>query len=396
MADTPAPTPAPQRRSWSWRSQAFRGVVYQVVAVSVIALIAWFLTSNTLTNLRVRGIQSGFDFLIQPAGFGIGETVIEFDSSNSYWKAFLVGLANTVRVAIIGILIATVMGTLIGIGRLSRNFLVRAVCSAYVELFRNIPVLLQLLMWYLLLNELLPPVIDALNPAPGIYLSKGGLAFPVPVWAPGFGLIAAGAFAGLSLAWLYRRWALSQFVLTGRARPVWWPALAIFVVGIVGGWVAAGTPTALDMPEKTQFNVAGGGAVTPEFLALTLGLAIYTAAFIAEIVRSGIQAVPWGQIEAASSLGLSRNRQLKLVLLPQALRVIIPPLTNQYLNLTKNSSLAVAVGYPDLVSISNTTLNQTGRAVECITIIMAVYLTLSLSTAALMNWYNARAAIKER
>ena len=396
MADTLALKPALQRRRWSWRSQAFRGVVYQVLAVSVIALVAWFLTSNTLTNLRVRGIQSGFDFLSQPAGFGIGETVIEFDSSNPYWKAFVVGLTNTVRVAIIGILIATVMGALIGIGRLSRNFLLRGVCTAYVELFRNIPVLLQLLMWYLLLNELLPPVIDALHPAPGIYLSKGGLAFPVPVWAPGFGLIAAGALAGVTLAWLYRRWANAQFVLTGRARPMLWPALAIFVVGIVGGWLAAGTPTALDMPEKTQFNVAGGGAVTPEFLALTLGLAIYTAAFIAEIVRSGIQAVPWGQIEAASSLGLTRNRQLKLVLLPQAMRVIIPPLTNQYLNLTKNSSLAVAIGYPDLVSISNTTLNQTGRAVECITIIMAVYLTLSLSTAALMNWYNARAAIKER
>jgi general L-amino acid transport system permease protein len=396
MADRPSPTPPLKRRSWSWRSQAFRGVVYQVLAVSVIALAAWFLTSNTLTNLRIRGIQSGFDFLSQPAGFGIGETVIEFDSSNPYWKAFLVGLTNTIRVAIIGILIATVLGTAIGIGRLSRNFLLRAVCTAYVELFRNIPVLLQLLMWYLLLNELLPPVADALNPAPGMYLSKGGFAFPVPVWAPGYGLMLAGATAGVALAWLYRRWAHVQFAATGHARPVVWPALAIIFIGVAAGWLAAGSPTAFDMPEKTEFNVTGGASVTPEFLALTLGLAIYTAAFIAEIVRSGIQAVPWGQIEAASSLGLSRKRQLQLVLLPQALRVIIPPMTNQYLNLTKNSSLAVAVGYPDLVSISNTTLNQTGRAVECITIIMAVYLTLSLSTAALMNWYNARAAIKER
>jgi general L-amino acid transport system permease protein len=229
-----------------------------------------------------------------------------------------------------------------------------------------------------------------------MYLSKGGFAFPVPVWAPAYGLMLAGAIAGVALAWLYRRWAHAQFAASGHARPVFWPALAIITVGIVAGWFAAGAPTALDMPEKTEFNVTGGASVTPEFLALTLGLAIYTAAFIAEIVRSGIQAVPWGQIEAASSLGLTRKRQLQLVLLPQALRVIIPPLTNQYLNLTKNSSLAVAVGYPDLVSISNTTLNQTGRAVECITIIMAVYLTLSLSTAALMNWYNARAAIKER
>jgi general L-amino acid transport system permease protein len=396
MADRLSPKPPLKRRSWSWRSQAFRGVVYQILAVSIIALAVWFLTSNTLTNLRIRGIQSGFDFLIQPAGFGIGESVIEFDSSNPYWRAFLVGLTNTIRVAIIGILIATVLGTAIGIGRLSRNFLLRGVCTAYVELFRNIPVLLQLLMWYLLLNELLPPVAEALNPAPGMYLSKGGFAFPVPVWAPGYGLMLAGAIAGVALAWLYRRWALAQFAATGHARPVFLPALAIIIVGVAAGWFAAGTPTALDMPEKTEFNVTGGASVTPEFLALTLGLAIYTAAFIAEIVRSGIQAVPWGQIEAASSLGLTRKRQLQLVLLPQALRVIIPPLTNQYLNLTKNSSLAVAVGYPDLVSISNTTLNQTGRAVECITIIMAVYLTLSLSTAALMNWYNARAAIKER
>ena len=396
MADGPAPSALLKRRSWSWRSKAFRGVVYQIIAVSVIALVAWFLTSNTLTNLRIRGIQSGFDFLIQPAGFGIGETVIEFDSSNPYWKAFLVGLTNTIRVAIIGILIATVLGTAIGIGRLSRNYLLRGVCAAYVEIFRNVPVLLQLLMWYLLLNELLPQAADALHPLPGMYLSKGGLAFPVPIWSAGYGLMVTGAVAGLALALLYRRWAHAQFVATGRVRPVFWPTLAIIVVGIVAGWLAAGAPTALDMPEKTEFNVTGGGSVTPEFLALTVGLAIYTAAFIAEIVRSGIQAVPWGQIEAASSLGLSRKRQLQLVLLPQALRVIIPPLTNQYLNLTKNSSLAVAIGYPDLVSISNTTLNQTGRAVECITIIMAVYLTLSLSTAALMNWYNARVAIKER
>lgn len=396
MADITALAPAVKRRSWSWRSKAFRGVVYQVLAVAVIALVVWFLASNTLTNLRIRGIQSGFDFLSQPAGFGIGESVIAFDSSNPYWKAFLVGLTNTIRVAIIGILIATVLGLVIGIGRLSRNFLLRGVCTAYVELFRNIPVLLQLLMWYLLLNELLPPVSEALNPAPGMYLSKGGFAFPLPVWAPGYALMLAGALAGVVAAWLYRRRAAAQFAATGHVRAVFWPSLAIIVVGIAAGWFAGGAPTALDMPEKSAFNVRGGGAVTPEFLALTLGLAIYTAAFIAEIVRSGIQAVPWGQIEAASSLGLTRERQLQLVLLPQALRVIIPPLTNQYLNLTKNSSLAVAIGYPDLVSISNTTLNQTGRAVECITIIMAVYLTLSLSTAALMNWYNARAAIKER
>jgi general L-amino acid transport system permease protein len=383
-------------RTWSWRSRAFRGVVYQVLAVALIGLVAWYLTSNTLTNLRVRGIQSGFDFLNQPTGFGIGESVIRFDSSAPYWKAFLVGLTNTIRVALIGILIATVVGTLIGIGRLSRNFLLRSVCGAYVEIFRNIPVLLQLLMWYLLLTELLPPVSAPLNPLPGLYLSKSGLSFPEPVWGAGYAVMAIGALAGVALAWVYRRWAQARFMRTGHAPATFWPTLAIIVAATAAGWLAGGMPTAVDMPERNRFNVAGGGAATPEFLALTIGLAIYTAAFVAEIVRSGIQAVPWGQIEAASSLGLTRNRQLQLVLLPQAMRVIIPPMTNQYLNLTKNSSLAVAIGYPDLVSISNTTLNQTGRAVECITIIMAVYLTLSLSTAAFMNWYNARVAIQER
>jgi general L-amino acid transport system permease protein len=383
-------------RTWSWRSRAFRGVVYQVIAVGIIAVVAWYLASNTLTNLRVRGIQSGFDFLLQPTGFGIGETVIRFDSSEPYWKAFLVGLTNTVRVALIGILIATVLGTLIGIGRLSRNFLLRGICTAYVEVFRNVPVLLQLLMWYLLLTQLLPSVTDPLNPLPGLYLSKSGLSFPAPVWSTGYLITALGAVGGVVLAWIYRRWARTRFIRTGRPLPIVWPTFALILCAGLLGWFAGGMPTEMDLPEKTRFNVAGGGAVTPEFLALTVGLSVYTAAFVAEIVRSGIQAVPWGQIEAASSLGLSRRRQLQLVLLPQAMRVIIPPLTNQYLNLTKNSSLAVAVGYPDLVSISNTTLNQTGRAVECITIIMAIYLTLSLSTAAFMNWYNARVAIKER
>ncbi len=396
MADGLAPKPIPQRRTWTWRSRAFRGVVYQILAVSVIALVAWFLTSNTLTNLRIRGIQSGFDFLNQPAGFGIGETVLEFDSGDPYWKAFLVGLTNTLRVAVIGILISTLLGTMVGIGRLSRNFLLRAVCTAYVELFRNIPVLLQLLMWYLLLNELLPPVSEALNPAPGMYLSKGGFAFPVPVWVPGFGLMVAGAIAGAALAWLYRRWAHAQFALTGHARPVFSPMLAIFVIAVAAGWFAArradraghACKDRVQRGRRRRSDAGVSGAHT-RACGLHGGVHCRDCAF-------GHSGSAWGQIEAASSLGLSRSRQLKLVLLPQALRVIIPPLTNQYLNLTKNSSLAVAVGYPDLVSISNTTLNQTGRAVECITIIMAVYLTLSLSTAALMNWYNARAAIKER
>jgi len=348
-----------KRRDWSWRSRAVRGLIYQLVAVAAIATVIWFLAHNTLENMRVRGIQSGFGFFTQPAGFDI-------------------------------------LGTLIGIGRLSRNFLVRKVCMGYVELFRNIPVLLQLLMWYFILNEWLPPVSDALNPFPGIFLSKSGMSFPIPEWEQGHLVTLVGVVLGVAGAWLFRRWAKASFEKTGIARPMFWPALAIVAIGGVLGWLAGGSPTALELPMRNDLNIAGGGAVTPEFLAVTIGLTIYTASFVAEIVRSGIQSVPWGQTEAAGALGFSRRQSVKLILLPQALRVIIPPLTNQYLNLTKNSSLAVAVGYPDLVSISNTTLNQTGRAVECITVIMAVYLTLSLVTAALMNWYNARSAIRER
>ncbi len=385
-----------KRRDWSWRSRATRGLIYQVLAVAAIAAAAWFLWHNTLQNMRVRGIQSGFGFLTQPAGFDIGESVFAFDSADPYWKAFLVGLANTLRAAVVGIFFTTILGTLIGIGRLSRNFLVRSLCTGYIELFRNIPVLLQLLMWYFILNEWLPPVSDALHPLPGIFLSKSGMSFPVPVWESGYVVMLAGLVLGVAAAWLYRRWARAAFERTGNPHPAFWPALVLVIAGAGLGWLAGGAPTALELPVRNTLNVSGGGAVTPEFLAVTIGLTIYTASFVAEIVRSGIQSVPWGQTEAAAALGLSRGQSLKLVLLPQALRVIIPPLTNQYLNLTKNSSLAVAVGYPDLVSISNTTLNQTGRAVECIAVIMAVYLTLSLVTAGLMNWYNARSAIRER
>ena len=392
----PTAKAAPKKRDWSWRSQAFRGLIYQLLAIALLIFVGWWLTTNTLENMRTRGIQSGFGFLLQPAGFDIGETLIEFDSANPYWKAFLVGLLNTLRVAVIGIICTTILGTLIGIGRLSKNFLLRGFCTWYVEIFRNIPVLIQLLTWYFVLTTLLPAVSEAMHFAPGVYVSKSGMSFPTPVWGIGQALAAGGMLIGLVLSYFYRRWAMAAFEKTGVPRATFWPSLALIIVGGLIGWAIGGAPTALEFPEKTEINVSGGGAVTPEFLAVVIGLTLYTASFVAEIVRSGIQAVAWGQSEAASALGLSRGQQLKLVLLPQALRVIIPPMTNQYLNLTKNSSLAVAIGYPDLVSISNTTLNQTGRAVECIAIIMVVYLTLSLTTAALMNWYNTRSAIKER
>ena len=392
----PARPAPPKKRDWSWRSQALRSLLYQVVALALVVSAGYYLLGNTLENMRLRGIKSGFDFLVQPAGFGIGESIIPFDSSESYVKAFAIGVSNTLRVAALGIVLATLLGTFIGIGRLSRNFLLRSLCGAYVEFFRNVPLLLQLFIWYFILTETLPAIEEALRPLPGVFFSKNGLQFPVPLWADGHAFTLAGVFLGLLLAVWWARRARRHFEASGQLRPVALPALALLAgLGLLG-WLLGGSPAALDIPESTELNVVGGGSLTPEYMTVLMGLTVYTAAYIAEIVRGGIQAVPFGQHEASSALGLSRGMEVRLVLLPQALRVIIPPMTSQYLNLTKNSSLAVAVGYPDLVSISTTSLNQTGRAIECIAIIMACYLTLSLLTSWFMNAYNRRSLLKER
>lgn len=389
------PSTPPKKNNWSWRSQAFRGLLYQVLALIAVAGMVWFLAHNTLANMRVRGIQSGFEFLTQSAGFDIGESLYPFDSEQPYWQAFLVGVTNTLRVAVLGIVLATLLGTLLGVGRFSRNALVRGLCLSYVELFRNIPVLLQLLLWYVLMTEVFPPAEHAWQVG-AFFLSKGGLNYPIPVWATGQLWAAFGLLGGMVLIWLYRGWAKRQFEATGKRRGVLGVSVLILLVSSLAGWALGGAPTALNLPIRGEFSIENGGALTPEFLAVLLGLTLYTAAFIAEVVRGGIASVPRGQGEAASALGLNRSQEMSLVMLPQALRVIIPPLTNQYLNLTKNSSLAVAIGYPDVVSIANTALNQTGRAVECISLVMLVYLTTSLGTSILMNWYNSRAAIKER
>jgi general L-amino acid transport system permease protein len=388
------PAPAP-KTSWSWRSQAFRSVIYQLLAIATVAAVIALLTHNTLLNMAARGIQSGFDFLTDPAGFDIGETPIPYESTETYIKAFFVGLVNTLRVAVLGIILTTLWGTLLGIGRFSRNALIRGLCLAYVEFFRNVPVLIQLLMWYFLLTHLLP---DSWAPwqAGSFFLSKGGLTFPEPVWAMGHATAALGLLAGVILSRVYLVRARQHFEATGQARSTFWLPLIIIVAAGLAGWLAGGAPMSFNAPIKGEFAVEGGASVTPEFLAVTLGLTVYTSAFVAEVVRAGIQSVHHGQAEAAAALGLNKSQEMRLIMLPQALRVIIPPVTNQYLNLTKNSSLAVAVGYPDIVSVTNTALNQTGRAVECIAIVMLVYLTTSLSTSAFMNWYNKRSAIMER
>lgn len=390
------PTIKPPRQPWSWRSRAARGLIYQAIALVLIGLGVWFLAYNTQENMRIRGIQSGFDFLSASAGFDIGETMIAYNPSESYGKAIWVGVLNTLKVAVIGIILTTILGVLLGVGRFSRNGLVRGICYGYVELFRNVPILLQMLMWYLFFVEVLPPPGDAWNVADLFYLSKDGFSFPRPMEGTGYMVMLAGLVAGVLLAWVWRRWALKEFENTGRLRNPGWPTLGIIVACTFLGWLGGGMPTDWAVPEAGRFMIEGGGSVSPEFMAVLISLTFYTAAFVAEVVRGGIQSVSLGQKEASAALGLAPRQTMNLVVLPQAMRVIIPSLTNQYLNLTKNSSLAVAVGYPDVVSIATTTLNQSGRAVECIAIIMLVYLSTSLSTSLFMNWYNDRMAIKER
>ena len=388
-----------RKRDWSWRSRAVRGLVYQALALGVVVLAVWFLASNTQRNMELRGIQSGFDFLGQAAGFDIGEQPIAYDPSQSYGRAIWIGVLNTLRVAVVGIVLTTLLGVLLGVGRFSGNALVRGLCYGYVELFRNVPILLQLLIWYLLFIEfdLLPPPDQAVNLGGLVFISKGGMALPWPYWT-GLQWVAllAGLAAGVAGAVWWRARVQRRFELTGQDGSRIGTPAALVLAGLLAGWLAGGAPMTWSIPVQETFMVIGGAKATPEFLAVLVGLVMYTSAFVAEVVRSGIQSVSHGQSEAARALGLSRRQEMRLVVLPQALRVIVPPMTNQYLNLTKNSSLAVAIGYPDVVSIANTTINQSGRAVECIAIIMLVYLSTSLGTSAVMNWYNKRVAIKER
>lgn len=389
------PLPTKKRRSMSWNSREGRSVIYQIVALASVVGLIWLLVRNTLRNMRERGIQSGYDFMNQPFGFDVSETLIPYDVMSTYWTAFGIGLLNTLKVAIIGIVLATIVGTLIGVGRFSANYLVRKLCYWYVEFFRNVPIYLQLLIWYIVFTEVLPSFEEAWQ-AGHFYLSKGGFSFPWPVWQLGQTLALIGIVAGIAASVAYARKARKHFDLTGQQKPVLWVSLALIGGLALLGWLVGGAPGDWSLPAKGDFQVEGGAAFSPEFLALLIGLVLYTASFIAEIVRSGISSVSLGQHEAAASLGLNKGQSMRLVVLPQALRVIIPPLTSQYLNLTKNSSLAVAIGYPDLVSIAQTSLNQTGRAIEALSIVMLVYLTLSLITSGLMNWFNASAAIQER
>jgi general L-amino acid transport system permease protein len=374
-----------------------RQAIYQAVLVIGLALLLYVLITNTAANLRRQNIASGFGFIDRTAGFDVSQHLIDYNNSMTYGRAFLVGLLNTLLVAALGIVIATILGFVIGIARLSSNWLVARLAAVYVEVIRNLPLLLQLFFWYFAVLKALPAPRQSYALPGGGFLNVRGLSLPAPIPEPGFDSVLlsvlVGVAASVALYFISRR----RQMRTGKRLPVLWTSLIFIVAAPMLVFIWLGSPLSFDYPQLRGFNFQGGMVMQPEFIALLLGLSIYTASFIAEIVRAGIQGVPKGQTEAALSVGLTKGQTLRLVVIPQAMRIIIPPLTSQYLNLTKNSSLAVAIGYPDLVSVwSGTVLNQTGQAVEVILVTMAVFLTISLITSAFMNWFNTRMALVER
>jgi general L-amino acid transport system permease protein len=378
-----------------WNDPVIRGIFFQVLLIgAVLALIA-YLVHNTLANLASRSIATGFGFLQKESGFDVGESVIEYSPADTYGRAILVGLLNTIKLSVVGIVLCTILGPLIGVARLSKNWLVSKLAKVYVEVTRNIPVLLHLFFWITLVR-LAPNPRDAIELLPGVYMMNRGVLLPVPFADPAHSYIGIAFLLGIILTVLVARWAKRRQEATGQQFPMVWAGIGLIIGLPLLVFFAAGAPLRLDIPVLKGFNFQGGIALTPEFFAMLVGLVVYTAGFVAEIVRSGIMAVSHGQTEAASALGLKPGLTLSKVVLPQALRVIVPPMTSQYLNITKNSSLAVLIGYFDLVSAANTTINQTGQAVEGIGIIMAVYLTMSLGISLFMNYYNARIALKER
>lgn len=404
----------PARASF-FNDPRIRGIVTQVVLVGALALLIWWIVGNTSENLRRQNIASGFGFLDARAGFDIAQTLIPYNSNSLYRNALLVGLLNTLMVALSGIVTAAIIGFLVGIGRLSGNWLIRKICLIYVELFRNIPPLLVIFFIYLGVLQVLPQPRESIElgiplgittpfgrlGAEGVigfdaWLNSRGFFIPRVLFGEGSWVIPAALLLGIVLTYAVYRWAHARQMKTGQP----FPTIRTGVLLIVGlptlAYFLAGRPLGLELPVKGTFNLSGGWQIRPEFLALYAALSLYTASFIAEIVRAGIVGVSRGQSEAAFALGMRPGPTLRLIVVPQALRIIIPPLTSQFLNLTKNSSLAVAIGYPDLVQVGQTTMNQNGQAIEIVAIWMIVYLTISLATSLFMNWFNGRMALVER
>jgi len=386
----------PRAKVAPWNDPVIRGWVFQIVVVGLVGLLAWFLVSNTIENLERQKIASGFHYLEREAGFEIGDSMIAYSPADTYARAILVGLLNTLKVAVIGIVLATILGTLIGVGRLSPNWLLAKICEGYVEMFRNVPLLLWLFLIYKMISEAFPGPRQAINVLNSFFLSNRGLYFPVPMADPVHKWMGLAFLVGVVATFFVKRWAKKRQDATGLPFPTIKVAIGLIVGLPIVVWLLDGAPHHMSWPVLTGFNFEGGTVIQPEFTALLVGLVLYTSAFVAEIVRSGILALHKGQTEAAMAIGLSRGQVMRLVLLPQALRIIVPPMTSQYLNITKNSSLAIAIGYPDLVAAVNVTINQTGQAIENILIIMAAYLSVSLSISAFMNWYNKRIALTER
>jgi len=379
-----------------WRDERVIQVAAQILFLALVIWVGSAALRNMLTSLQQQGLVLGFDFLNSGAGFDISDAPIPYSSTDTFARALQVGLLNTILVSVLGIVLSTLLGIVVGVARLSSNWLVNRMAWVFVEVMRNVPLLVLLVFIYTAFFLKLPRARQAVSLGP-IYLSNRGVAIPwgepTDTWSLYvsvlIGALIAGAVVGLAMRWWQNR--------SGRPRPQVVPSLlTMALIALIGWFALPQPPLALSLPEIAGFNFRGGQVLSPEFMALLIGLVIYTAAFIGEVVRAGIQAVPKGQVEAARALGLNPARTLRLVVFPQALRVIIPPVTNQYLNLTKNSTLAVAIGYPDLFAISGTIINQTGRAVEMIAVVMAVYLTLSLITSLVMNWYNRRVRLVER
>ncbi len=381
------------RRIWS--DERARSALFQILVVLGLALLVAFFVANTMANLQARGMEPGFGFLQDPAFFEINQNLIEYASTSTFGRALVVGLLNTLLVSAAGIISATVIGFLAGVFRLSNNWLVGRLIGVYVEFTRNVPVLLQIIFWWSILTGL-PKVADSLSIGNSLFLNNRGVRMPAPILENGFGWVALAFLLGVFASYLVGRWARRRHMATGQPFPMLWVGLGLVVLPPLLLFVALGQPLDWDIPEKTRFNFRGGFNITPELVALWWALTTYTGAFISEIVRAGILSVSKGQSEAAHALGLRPGLTMRKIIIPQAMRVIIPPLTSQYLNLTKNSSLAIAIGYQDLVSIGNTVLNQSGQAIEVVGIWMVVYLSLSLGTSAFMNWYNSHIALVER
>jgi general L-amino acid transport system permease protein len=379
------------------RNEKVRGVLYQVIVVIAFGAAAYFIAQNTAHNIEIRGIKTGFDFLDTTAGFDITESPIPFTPQSTHWDVFKVGLLNTLIIAFAGIVLSSLLGLIIGVARLSPNWLINRLAAGYIETFRNIPVLLQILFWYNVVLATLPAARQSINLFDAVFINNRGFFIPKPLFDSGAWLIGAALVAALIGGWGIHRWAIKHHEETGRTFPAFWASLGLLIVLPTLAYFAAGKPIHFEYPILRGFNFQGGKVFTPEFLALLFALSIYTATFIAEAIRSGIEAVPKGQKEAATSLGLTPTQSLRFVILPQAIRIAIPSIINQYLNLTKNSSLAAAIGYPELVTIfAGTSLNQTGQALEIIAITMLTYLVISLVVSMILNWFNAKMKIKER